>query len=533
MTTDLSNWSKYDKNKNNIGKDYSRITRLPIGAKSEKEKQKLRIVTNIKTGDYKVLAIGKKKDSGSDDQDILIYSYDADTNKITINDNKKGNRYYNLIFGSKSGQREFRQLNRSTKLDTYSLAQANTKTATQQGNFEEQKQSEEDTKQLGKKKGYVSSTNVVATAPQTLTAGPVDNNTTKKKSPTKQSTVRSTNNQVPPIDMGTLSSSDLSLTVVTSKTSGDKQPASTGSQYFRYPEGRIPNLGYDYIQITSYKYVPGLSLPSVGAGTTTASSFVRTQNKQTTSGKILSQKAENIIQLPMTGGLSESTAVSWNPDTLNELNLVAANIAYSNISEGPNPFAAVGGAIMDVLATGGDLLRGNDEVAGQLRAYFAGQAASAPSFGQRATGKKINNNMELLFNGPTLRSFNFAFKLRPRTESESILCRNIIKSLKRDSAPKTSTTNLFLETPNVFQIEYIYQAQDGVTPSYTQHPFLNVMKPCALTSINVNYTPDGSYMTYETNGSMVGYDLNLTFQEIEPIYRSDQETEYKRDNMGY
>ena len=52
---------------------------------------------------------------------------------------------------------------------------------------------------------------------------------------------------------------------------------------------------------------------------------------------------------------------------------------------------------------------------------------------------------------------------------------------------------------------------------------MNMIKPCALTSINVNYTPDGSYMTYETNGSMVGYDLNLTFQEIEPIYRSDQE----------
>ena len=164
-------------------------------------------------------------------------------------------------------------------------------------------------------------------------------------------------------------------------------------------------------------------------------------------------------------------------------------------------------------------------------AYF--RTASLPNFVQRATGKRINNNLELLFNGPTLRSFNFSFKLRPRTESESIVCRNIIKSLKRDSAPKTSTTNLFLETPNVFLLEYIYQAQDGIVPTYTQHPFMNMIKPCALTSINVNYTPDGSYMTYETNGSMVGYDLNLTFQEIEPIYRSDQEAEYNRDNMGY
>ena len=40
-------------------------------------------------------------------------------------------------------------------------------------------------------------------------------------------------------------------------------------------------------------------------------------------------------------------------------------------------------------------------------------------------------------------------------------------------------------------------------------------------------------MTYETNGSMIGYDLNLTFQEIEPVYRSDQEAEYTQDNMGF
>ena len=143
-----------------------------------------------------------------------------------------------------------------------------------------------------------------------------------------------------------------------------------------------------------------------------------------------------------------------------------------------------------------------------------------------------------MFNGPTLRTFNFQFKLRPRTESESVLCRNIIKSLKRDSAPKTSVTNLFLETPNVFLIEYIYQSvgsgvAGGNLVTNTEHPFMNKIKPCALTSINVNYTPDGSYMTYETNGSMVGYDLNLTFQEIEPIYRSDQDQEYTRDNMGY
>ena len=55
---------------------------------------------------------------------------------------------------------------------------------------------------------------------------------------------------------------------------------------------------------------------------------------------------------------------------------------------------------------------------------------------------------------------------------------------------------------------------DGIVPSIYRTSFLEYDK--VELSINVNYTPDGS-MTYETNGSMVGYDLNLTFQEIEPI----------------
>ena len=62
---------------------------------------------------------------------------------------------------------------------------------------------------------------------------------------------------------------------------------------------------------------------------------------------------------------------------------------------------------------------------------------------------------------------------------------------------------------------------------------MNKIKACALTSLNVNYTPDGSYMTYETNGSMVGYDLQMSFQEIEPVFNDDQDAEAENDNMGF
>ena len=61
--------------------------------------------------------------------------------------------------------------------------------------------------------------------------------------------------------MGDLSFFDFNLNVIVPLDDVVKDTA-TGAQYFRYPEGRIPQLGYDYIQITSYKYVPGLTLPT-------------------------------------------------------------------------------------------------------------------------------------------------------------------------------------------------------------------------------------------------------------------------------
>lgn len=506
MATDLSNWSATTDND-----VYQKKEVYPYGNAADKKKQKVNIDGNKKTGDFTVSATGAKLgglEGFAIGTDIPIYSFDADQNNITILNEK----YFDAMFrGDKGRNDNFRKVNKQSKIDILSIA-------TQENNTPAELN---DLTSLISLKSYRSAKNIVNVAPQTIVSG------------ANNSTTSSVNSAIRPIDMGILSSSDFSLNVVDSKTGGNSQLTSTGAQYFRYPEGRIPNLGYDYIQITSYKYVAGLSLPDNSSNTTpfSATSFVNT-SRQTTSGKILAQTPENIIQLPMTGGLSETSSVQWSSDTLSELNMIAANIAYGAITTSGNPFGAVIDAAMDSLKTGQELLK-DEKVKQQLSAYFAGQAASAPNFVQRATGKKINNNMELLFNGPTLRSFNFSFKLRPRTESESILCRNIIKSLKRDSAPKTSKTNLFLETPNVFQIKYIYQAQDGILPSYTEHPFLNVMKPCALTSINVNYTPDGSYMTYETNGSMVGYDLNLTFQEIEPVYRSDQEDEYTKDNMGF
>ena len=54
----------------------------------------------------------------------------------------------------------------------------------------------------------------------------------------------------------------------------------------------------------------------------------------------------------------------------------------------------------------------------------------------------MNPNMELLFNGPQLRTFGFTFKLSPRTKDEATKIKDIIYCFKRAMAPISVRSNL-------------------------------------------------------------------------------------------
>jgi hypothetical protein len=150
----------------------------------------------------------------------------------------------------------------------------------------------------------------------------------------------------------------------------------------------------------------------------------------------------------------------------------------------------------------------------------------------RESGQIFNPNMELLFNGPTLRNFRFSFKMMPRSKDEAEQIRLIVRTFKMNMAPKvTSTSNqgtaLFLDTPSVFELRY--------KSGRKNHPFLHKFKQCFLTDIAVNYTAEGVYATYE-NKEPISMIMDLTFKELEPIYDIDylDDSGSDRDNtVGY
>jgi len=294
--------------------------------------------------------------------------------------------------------------------------------------------------------------------------------------------------------------------------------------------GRELGIGYDFIKIQIKEYSPSLDPSIFGPNVETGDAINSVTNRNRSAGG--KGNAIATIILPMMQAMSTSNSVDWGEDKANIFQLVGGAMAANFFSrvgnEGVNP-QLLKDAFDRLLGVGGAFAKGSVQEKNAITGILAGYLVGAPNIATRATGKVINPNMEMLFSGPRLRTFNFQFDMTPRNKDESKQIRRIIKTFKKYMSPSKSATGAFLQSPKIFELEYIYNGniQSG---SGNQHPYLNKFKACALTEFNVNFTPDGSYMTYRDDGSMTKYSITMSFSEISPIFEGDYDG---KDDMGF
>lgn len=262
----------------------------------------------------------------------------------------------------------------------------------------------------------------------------------------------------------------------------------------RYPIN-IASTTQDRIKFTALK-IKARTQPQIGAG-------LQTKFNQPTY-----EKVDGSVFLAIQSPISDQNSVDWGPDTINALDSALYAESY-NAMKGTEDVGSqiqnFAGKIMQQARSSGEL----------FQRYLAGQAAGVNNILARTDNVVLNPNLELLFQGPQLRPFSFQFKMSARNQPEANEIKKIIKYFKYHMAVREEKTGLFLRAPHVFGIEYIYKKYGE-----SLHPGLNLMKVCALTNCSVDYTPLGSYMTYE-DGTMVAYTLSLQFQELTPIYDTD------------
>ena len=277
----------------------------------------------------------------------------------------------------------------------------------------------------------------------------------------------------------------------------------------RYPINQKETDNFDFLKITCYDYEPGLMQGGSGGNLFKIDDIDKRIKKR-----------RGVVSLPMQPGISESNSVDWGEDQINPLQMAGANLAGTATDTIANAITGQGFDLSGLIGSG---LNTANAALGALdpnliKAYFAKEAIGANIIA-RSTGLTINNNLEVLFNGPQLRTFSYNYRFTPREPKEADKIKQIIRFFKKSMAPKRSNSRIFLKSPNVFKLKYTYKNGDS-------HPFLNNIKICALNNFTVDYTPDGSYSTYEDDGgrgdgSMTSYQVSLGFKEMTPIYNDD------------
>lgn len=240
-----------------------------------------------------------------------------------------------------------------------------------------------------------------------------------------------------------------------------------------------------------------------------------------------SGRSRGTVTLPIQSGIKDQNAAGWGEDVMTPVDIAKAGLALNTITSGIPGLDKSVNQLKDQLQ-GPDM----DGFKTLAASAFAEKAANVKGLLARTQGVIQNPNLELLFQKPTLRPFSFQFKLSARSPDEAADIVKIIRFFKQNMSPQKgggsggTSANLFLKAPNTFQIHYMHEGKGG-----KEHPFIGRPKECAMTSFEVDYTPDGNYSTLR-DGFMTSYTISMSFKELEPVFYEDYD-DTPADSIGF
>ena len=290
-------------------------------------------------------------------------------------------------------------------------------------------------------------------------------------------------------------------------------------QPIRYPSDMAIDEDTDYFSISLFNY------NNPEASGTPITDFT-VDGLVNYSKKLSVEMAGPSIYLPMPSNLQDSNAVSWGDSKMNNLSAagVQAGAALMDIDlfnltkTGEGSLEKVGeklGTIAGGLNLADIIKLGKTQLSAEAVNILGGNV-TLDQILARSQGQIVNQNNRLLFNGVTLREFNFSFKLTPRNEKDRDNIKKIIRALKVHMSAKnngsTDGAGLYVKTPGYFDLQY--------RKGNIKHPFLPSFRECALKNMAVNYTGENVYATYH-DGTPISMQLELSFQEVVPVYAED------------
>ena len=317
----------------------------------------------------------------------------------------------------------------------------------------------------------------------------------------------------------------------------------------KYPRDMIVTDQTDYIKFDFWTYKPPLERGGAGAS---GYNQLNTSSGNDIDGNF-GEGPYDPINIYMPQDVSTSYATSWGGKELSNFGAGALS-GYANITNGN-----VGGLADNIAQGAQGLVRLPDTLGAELARMGLQTMQTNLTLNDilsTTQGVILNPNVELFFGGPQIRNIGFAFKMFGRNKEEAEEMIKICNTFKKQSlASFGGSTNLgdgvagfvnqvagaiqaginpdpaangsdptpaaaattdyqsgYLTVPNLCRMQLM---KGG-----SKHPYLSQYKALAITNVDINYTPDGSYSTL-IDGMPSAVELRVSFVETKVVYRND------------
>lgn len=201
------------------------------------------------------------------------------------------------------------------------------------------------------------------------------------------------------------------------------------------------------------------------------------------------------IYFPIPAGLSFSDQAEYSSVDLGLLGL------EFDKGMGPTAGQGVGKAVGMAAGIGAQILA----KAGQYQ-----KTADALALG---TGRLMSPNKRTSFQGMSIRSFEFTFKMMPKNKSDANIIRDINTIFRLNIYPSSELGGAILNFPPTWSIKF-YNSK-GIENIHIPR----IYDECFLTSISSTYNA-GSNLFHD-DGSPVEVDISLKFEEAKALTRDD------------
>lgn len=216
------------------------------------------------------------------------------------------------------------------------------------------------------------------------------------------------------------------------------------------------------------------------------------------------QRISDVITLAVQSAPSVSYGVDWQQSELGSLMgvLAGGSSAADTNNLASNMSSDIARRMMEVAATIPGSLNTNNRVQNTM---------------ESGTKRVANPFREVLFKSVGFRRFEYTYRFMPKSENESNLVNNIIKTFKFHMHPELVPSGLYYIYPSEFDIVYYFKGKEN--------KWLNKVSTCALTDMRVDYGGQGNYSTFNT-GAPTEINLTLTFTELETMTKQRIEEGY-------